>query len=49
MPILYEKYENKIDSFAEKAAVELKKQYAMFDAKVLRKIPRGPSKHEQHY
>lgn len=42
VPVLYEKYEDQIDSFAEKAFHELKKQYAVFDAKVLSKIPRGP-------
>lgn len=44
MPVLYEKYEDPVDSFAEKAMVEIKKQYAVFDAKVLSKIPRGPLK-----
>ncbi|KAK2973772.1 hypothetical protein RJ640_018980 [Escallonia rubra] len=42
IPVLYEKYQHQVDSFAEKAMVELKKQYAVFDAKVLSKIPRGP-------
>ncbi|XAR63016.1 hypothetical protein NMG60_11022799 [Bertholletia excelsa] len=41
VPVLYEKYENKVDSFAEKAMIEIKKQYAVFDAKVLSKIPRS--------
>ncbi|KAL9274878.1 Reticulon-like protein [Drosera capensis] len=41
LPVLYEKYEDQVDSFAEKATAELKKQYAVFDAKVLSKIPRG--------
>ncbi|KAK4400910.1 Reticulon-like protein B2 [Sesamum angolense] len=31
----YEKYEDQVDSFAEKAIAELKKQYAVLDAKVL--------------
>lgn len=44
VPVLYEKYEDQVDSFAEKALHELKKQYAVFDAKVLSKIPRGPLK-----
>ncbi|KAL2543696.1 Reticulon-like protein B2 [Forsythia ovata] len=44
VPVLYEKYEDKVDSFAEKAMAELKKQYAVLDDKVLSKIPRGPSK-----
>lgn len=44
MPVVYEKYEDKVDSFAEKATIEIKKQYAVFDAKVLSKIPKGPLK-----
>ncbi|XP_068644833.1 reticulon-like protein B2 [Aristolochia californica] len=44
VPVLYEKYEDQVDSFAEKAMAELKKQYAVFDARVLSKIPRGPLK-----
>ncbi|XP_068665561.1 reticulon-like protein B2 [Aristolochia californica] len=42
LPVLYEKYEDQVDSFAEKAVAEIKKQYAVIDAKVLSKIPRGP-------
>ncbi|CAA0842545.1 Reticulon-like protein B5 [Striga hermonthica] len=42
VPVLYEKYDDKIDAFAEKASIEIKKQYAVFDGKVLSKIPRGP-------
>lgn len=44
LPVLYEKYEDKVDPFAEKAMFELKKQYVVFDAKVLSKIPKGPLK-----
>ncbi|GAB2273798.1 Reticulon-like protein B2 [Dionaea muscipula] len=44
LPVLYEKYEDQVDSFSEKALAELKKQYAVFDAKVLSKIPRGALK-----
>ncbi|KAL5984742.1 hypothetical protein ACLOJK_041364 [Asimina triloba] len=44
VPVLYEKYEDRVDSFAEKAMAELKKQWAVFDARVLSKIPRGPFK-----
>lgn len=44
MPLIYDKYEDEVDSFADKALAELKKQYAVFDAKVLSKIPRGPLK-----
>ncbi|OWM72100.1 reticulon-like protein B1 [Punica granatum] len=48
VPVLYEKYEDKIDPLAEKLTIELKKQYAVFDAKVLSKIPRGPLKDKKH-
>ncbi|PSS26302.1 Reticulon-like protein [Actinidia chinensis var. chinensis] len=44
LPVLYEKYEDQVDSFVEKAMIEIKKQYAKFDEKVLSKIPRGPLK-----
>ena len=44
VPVLYEKYEDQVDAFGEKATVEIKKQYAVFDAKVLSKIPKGPLK-----
>ncbi|OMP06103.1 Reticulon [Corchorus olitorius] len=44
VPVLYEKYEDKVDPIAEKAFHEFKKQWAVFDAKVLSKIPRGPLK-----
>lgn len=44
VPVLYEKYEDQVDAFGEKAMIEFKKQYAVFDAKVLSKIPRGPLK-----
>ncbi|CAI8619520.1 unnamed protein product [Vicia faba] len=44
VPVLYEKYEDHVDSFGEKAHAELKKQYAVFDEKVLSKIPKGPLK-----
>lgn len=44
VPVLYEKYEDQVDAFAEKAEAEIKKQYAVFNVKVLSKIPRGPLK-----
>jgi len=44
VPVLYEKFEDQVDPFAEKALAEIKKQYAVFDAQVLSKIPRGPLK-----
>lgn len=47
VPVLYEKYEDQIDSAAEKAGIEIKKQYAVFDAKVLSKIPKGPLKEKK--
>lgn len=47
VPLFYDKYEDQVDSFAEKAIAELKKQYAVFDAKVLSKIPRGPLKEKK--
>lgn len=42
VPILYHKYQDKVDHFAGKAHAELCKQYQVLDAKVLSKIPRGP-------
>ncbi|KAK4364154.1 hypothetical protein RND71_015512 [Anisodus tanguticus] len=44
VPVLYDKYEDKVDPLAEKVMQEIKKQYAVFDAKVLSKIPIGPLK-----
>lgn len=44
VPVLYEKYEDKIDPIAEKVIAEIKKQYVVLDEKVLSKIPRGPLK-----
>ncbi|GAB4857445.1 Reticulon-like protein B2 [Ancistrocladus abbreviatus] len=44
LPVIYEKYEDQVDAFAEKALAEFNKQYAIFDAKVLSKIPKGPLK-----
>ncbi|KAK4790006.1 hypothetical protein SAY86_017310 [Trapa natans] len=42
VPVLYEKYEDQVDALGEKAMIEIKKQYAVLDEKVLSKIPRGP-------
>ncbi|KAK7391311.1 hypothetical protein VNO78_19725 [Psophocarpus tetragonolobus] len=39
LPLLYEKYEDQVDAIGEKAMIEIKKQYAVFDAKVLSQIP----------
>ncbi|XWS61255.1 hypothetical protein CRYUN_Cryun07bG0110200 [Craigia yunnanensis] len=47
VPVFYEKYEDKVDSFSEKAIVEIKKQYAVFDEKVLSKIPIGQLKEKK--
>ncbi|KAK1588211.1 hypothetical protein Q3G72_020961 [Acer saccharum] len=35
VPVIYEKYEDQVDSFSEKAWAEIKKQYAVFDAKCI--------------
>ncbi|XP_047324246.1 reticulon-like protein B1 [Impatiens glandulifera] len=48
VPFFYEKHEDRVDPLAEKAFIELKKQYAVFDAKVLSKIPKGPLKDKKH-
>ncbi|WCJ36749.1 Reticulon family protein [Euphorbia peplus] len=42
LPVAYEKHEDKVDSLSEKAWLEIKKRYALFDAKVLSQIPKGP-------
>ncbi|CAL5042639.1 unnamed protein product [Urochloa decumbens] len=44
VPILYDKYQDKVDHFAGRAHTEARKQYEALDAKVLSKIPRGPVK-----
>lgn len=41
VPVLYEKYDDKIDAVAEKAMHEIRKQYAVIDHKILSKIPKG--------
>ncbi|GJN17743.1 hypothetical protein PR202_gb04839 [Eleusine coracana subsp. coracana] len=46
--VLYEKYEDKVDTYGEKAMIELKKYYAIFDEKCLSKIPKGPLKDKKH-
>ncbi|KAK4770691.1 hypothetical protein SAY87_031223 [Trapa incisa] len=48
VPVLYEKHEDKVDPLAEKLMIEIKKQYAVFEEKVLSKIPRGPLKDKKH-
>lgn len=44
VPYLYDKFEDKVDAFGEKAEAEIKKQYAVFSVKVLSKIPVGALK-----
>ncbi|KAI0488085.1 hypothetical protein KFK09_027911 [Dendrobium nobile] len=44
LPLVYEKYENEIDSFGEKAMEEINKQFVEFGDKFLSKIPRDPLK-----
>ncbi|KAJ3695168.1 hypothetical protein LUZ60_000545 [Juncus effusus] len=44
VPVLYEKHEDKVDQLAEKASIEGKKYFAIFNEKCLSKIPRGPLK-----
>ncbi|KAL5231596.1 hypothetical protein ABZP36_030372 [Zizania latifolia] len=48
VPVLYEKYEDKVDAFRENAMIKLKKYYAIFDEKCLSKIPKGPSINKKH-
>jgi hypothetical protein len=48
VPVLYEKYEDQIDSHGEKAWVGIRKQYAVFYANVLSKVPRGLVKDKKH-
>ncbi|KAL7264128.1 hypothetical protein ACSBR1_002141 [Camellia fascicularis] len=42
IPFLYEMQEDQVDTYAEKAMVEIKKQYAVLDGKVIQKIPKLP-------
>ncbi|KAJ3692220.1 hypothetical protein LUZ60_012570 [Juncus effusus] len=44
VPVLYEKYEDKVDEFGERGLSEVNKVYRVVDEKVLSKIPRGPMK-----
>lgn len=39
VPLLYEKHEDQVDAYAEKATVKLKKQYSVLDEKLLQKLP----------
>ncbi|CAG7884203.1 hypothetical protein BRARA_K00705 [Brassica rapa] len=47
VPLAYDKYEDKVDPLGEKAMIEIKKQYAVLDEKVLSKIPLGPLKNKK--
>ncbi|XP_024027548.1 reticulon-like protein B5 [Morus notabilis] len=47
VPVLYEKYEDQVDALSERATIEIKKQYVVFDSKVLSKIPKGPLKEKK--
>lgn len=50
LPVLYEKYEDQVDGAASKVIVQVNKQYAVLDEKVLQKIPRGPfADKKQHW
>ncbi|KAK4407593.1 Reticulon-like protein B5 [Sesamum angolense] len=42
MPLLYEKHEDQVDSYALKAKSKLQKQYSKLDEKVLQKLPKVP-------
>ncbi|CAI9775045.1 unnamed protein product [Fraxinus pennsylvanica] len=44
VPVLYETFEDQVDAFAEKAEAEIKKQYAVFNVKVLSNYLKGPLK-----
>lgn len=48
VPFVYEKYQDQIDSFAHKVSLKAKEQYKVIDAKILKKIPRGPAKDKKH-
>ncbi|KAE8736422.1 Reticulon-like protein B1 [Hibiscus syriacus] len=41
VPVLYEKYEDKVDAHAEKAMIEIKKQYVILEKKVMANINKG--------
>ncbi|CAL9049593.1 unnamed protein product [Musa banksii] len=47
VPVLYEKYEDQVDAFAEKTQAEFKKHYAVVTAKYLSKISKVPLKHKK--
>lgn len=42
VPCFYEKHEDQVDTYAQKAKKELKRQYSHLDEKVLQKLPKVP-------
>ncbi|CAH9068984.1 unnamed protein product [Cuscuta europaea] len=48
VPVVYEKYEEQVDAFAEKGKMEVIKHYTWLHANVLSKIPRGHVKAKRH-
>ncbi|KAK4374952.1 hypothetical protein RND71_005629 [Anisodus tanguticus] len=42
VPWFYEKHEDQVDTYAQKAKKELKRQYNHLDEKVLQKLPKVP-------
>ncbi|KAF3613861.1 Reticulon-like protein B6 [Capsicum annuum] len=42
LPWFYEKHEDQVDTYAQKAKKELKRQYSHLDEKVLQKLPKVP-------
>lgn len=50
LPVLYERYEDQVDSFIYNVLDEMKRHYGRFDSKVLSRIPKGPAKkgHKSH-
>jgi hypothetical protein len=47
IPFIYDKYEDIIDDHVLRAGDEVQKHYNKFDAAVLSKIPRAPSKEKK--
>ncbi|XP_039062001.1 reticulon-like protein B1 [Hibiscus syriacus] len=44
VPVLYEKYEDKVDAYAEKAMIEMKKQYVILETKVMANLNKEKKK-----
>uniref|UniRef100_A0A803M326 Reticulon-like protein n=1 Tax=Chenopodium quinoa TaxID=63459 RepID=A0A803M326_CHEQI len=47
IPVLYEKYEDHVDAFAERAMGEAKKHYGVVNERYISKIPMGPLKNKK--